>query len=178
MARGQQGSAPRGPIVLHGHMNPSSPRYRKPSGERVPISASTVSMSPATSVRRFARLNLKSARAWRIKEAASGLWAYSYRGAAERNRKALLGWIARCRLDPMIEVGKMVKNYFWGILNAIMLKVTNAIAESINATIQKIKARACGFRNRARLRIVILFHKGGLPKRLSAWPWRSARSDP
>jgi len=26
------------------------------------------------------RLNLKTARAWRIKEAANGLWSYSYRG--------------------------------------------------------------------------------------------------
>lgn len=111
---------------------------------------------------RLTRLNLKTARAWRIKEAASGLWSYSYRGAAERNWKALLGWIARCRLDSMIKVGKMVRKYLWGILNAIKFKVTNAIAESINATIQKIKARACGFRNRARFRTAILFHKGGL----------------
>lgn len=111
---------------------------------------------------RLTRLNLKTARAWRIKEAASGLWSYSYRGVAERNWKALLGWIARCRIDAMIQVGRMVRNYLWGILNAVMLKVTNAIAESINATIQKIKARACGFRNRTRFRTAILFHKGGL----------------
>jgi transposase len=111
---------------------------------------------------RLTRLNLKTARAWRIKEAANGLWSYSYRGVAERNWKALLCWIARCRLDSMIKVGKMVRAYLWGILNAIMLRVTNAIAESINATIQKIKARACGFRNRARFRTAILFHKGGL----------------
>jgi transposase len=111
---------------------------------------------------RLTRLNLKTARAWRIKEAASGLWSYAYRGAAERNWKALLGWIARCRLKPMIKVGAMVRNYLWGILNAIMLRVTNALAESINATIQKIKARACGFRNRSRFRTAILFHKGGL----------------
>lgn len=111
---------------------------------------------------RLTRLNLKTARAWRIKEAASGLWSYAYRGAAERNWKALLGWVARCRLTPMIKVGAMVRNYLWGILNAIMLKVTNALAESINATIQKIKARACGFRNRSRFRTAILFHKGGL----------------
>jgi len=111
---------------------------------------------------RLTKLNLKTARAWRIKEAANGLWSYSYRRAAERNWKDLLGWIARCRLDPMIKVGRMVRHYLWGILNAIMLKATNAIAESINATIQKIKSRACGFRNRARFRTAILFHKGGL----------------
>jgi transposase len=37
------------------------------------------------------RLNLNTARAWRIKEAANGLWAYSYRGVAERDWKSLLG---------------------------------------------------------------------------------------
>lgn len=111
---------------------------------------------------RLTRLNLKTSRAWRIKEAANSLWSYTYRGVAERNWKALLGWMARSRLDPIVKVGKTVRTHLWGILNAIMLKATNAIAESINATIQKIKARACGFRNRTRFRTAILFHKGGL----------------
>lgn len=110
----------------------------------------------------LARSNLKTARAWRIKEAANGLWSYSYRGVAERNWKVLLRWISHSRLDPMIKVGKMVRRNFWGILNAIFHKVTNAMAESINATIQKIKSKACGFRSRARFKIAILFHKGGL----------------
>jgi len=108
------------------------------------------------------RLNLKTARAWRIKEAASTLWSYSYRGVAERNWKALLGWISRCRLEPMKRVGRMVRQYLWGIINAIMHRVTNATAESINAAIQKIKAMACGYRNRARFRTAILFHRAGL----------------
>lgn len=108
------------------------------------------------------RMNLKTARAWRIKEAASGLWSYKYDGVAEKNWRSLLGWISRCRLDPMIKVGKMVKEHLWGILNAIRLHATNAISESINAMIQKIKAKACGFRSRARFRTAILFHKGGL----------------
>lgn len=108
------------------------------------------------------RLNLKTARAWRIKEAAGMLWSYRYRGVAERNWKRLLGWIWRCRLEPMITVGRMVRRYLWGIINAIILAVTNATAESINAKIQRIKAMACGFRNRARFRTAILFHKGGL----------------
>jgi transposase len=42
----------------------------------------------------------------------------------------------------MIEVGRMVKTHLWGILNAIQLKATNAIAESVNVTNQKPKARA------------------------------------
>jgi len=108
------------------------------------------------------RMNLKTARAWRIKETAAGMWSYSYRGVAERNWERLISWMARCRLEAVVKVGKMVKRFLWGIINAIMNRVTNSIAESINATIQKIKARACGFRNRDRFRIAILFHRGGL----------------
>jgi len=108
------------------------------------------------------KLSLKTARAWAIKETASKLWNYSYRGSADKAWHHLLGWICRCRLDPMKKVGKMIKRYLWGILNAIILKVSNAVAESKNATIQWIKKKACGFRNRKRFRMTILFHLGGL----------------
>lgn len=108
------------------------------------------------------RLNLKTARAWQIKEAASTLWDYSYLGAAERNWRQLLGWISRCRLKQVIAVGKMVRRYFWGILNAIQRKVNNSMLEAKNACIQRIKKIACGFRNKKRFKYAILFHLGGL----------------
>lgn len=108
------------------------------------------------------RTTLKTARAWAIKETAAQLWIYSYRGAAEKAWHHLLGWICRCRLEPMKKVGRMIKNYLWGIINAIMFKTSNAIAESKNARIQRVKKMACGFRNRARFRMAILFHLGGL----------------
>jgi transposase len=50
----------------------------------------------------------------------------------------------------------------WGIINAVVTNSTNAIGESLNAQIQKIKAMACGFSNRERFRRAILFHLGGL----------------
>ncbi len=108
------------------------------------------------------RLNLKTSRAWQIKEAASSLWNYSYIGVAEKNWRQLLGWISRCRLKPVIAVGKMVRRYFWGILNAIRFKVNNSMLEAKNACIQRIKKIACGFRNRKRFKNAILFHLGGL----------------
>lgn len=108
------------------------------------------------------RLNLKTARAWQIKEAASTLWNYSYIGVAERNWLQLLSWISRCRLDAMIKVGQMVRRYLWGILNAIRLKVNNSMLEAKNACIQRIKKMACGYRNRKRFKDAILFHLGGL----------------
>lgn len=108
------------------------------------------------------RMNLKTARAWRIKEAATALWNYTYMGTAEKNRKKLLGWVSRCRLKQMIAVGNMVRCYFRGILNAIRLKANNSMLEAKNACIQRIKKIACGFRNRNRFKTAILFHLGGL----------------
>jgi len=64
-------------------------------------------------------------------------------------------------LQPALDRG-MGKTHLWGTLKAIQLRATNAIAESVKATFQKIKSRACGDRNQTRLRTVILFHKGGL----------------
>ena len=42
----------------------------------------------------------------------------------------------RSRLEPMKRVARMVKRHLWGILNAIVLGVSNAQAESINSKIQ------------------------------------------
>lgn len=110
----------------------------------------------------LSRMNLKTARAWRIKETAAQLWDYRYLGLAEKRWKTLLAWISRCRLEPMKKAGRTIRNYFWGILNAIRLKADNAMLESVNSRIQKIKRMACGFRNRERFRMAILFHFGGL----------------
>ena len=108
------------------------------------------------------KLKLKTARAWAIKETASGLWDYIYRAVADKNWRLLLRWISKCRLDPIIKVGKMIRRYLWGILNAIMAKASNAMLEAKNSRIQYIKKVACGFRNRKRFRDAILFHLGGL----------------
>jgi transposase len=108
------------------------------------------------------RTNLRTARAWAIKETAAGLWDYSYRSHAFKAWKCLLGWASRCRLQPVIRVGRTIRKYLWGILNAIEASVSNSMAEAKNTRIQKIKSNACGFRNRSRFRRAILFHLGGL----------------
>ena len=81
---------------------------------------------------------------------------------AEDAWKKLLYWISHCRIPEMIKTGKTIRNYFWGILNAIRLQVTNGILETKNNRIQQIKRMAYGFRNRERFRNAILFHLGKL----------------
>jgi transposase len=107
-------------------------------------------------------LNLETARAWRIKETANGLWDYVYMNVAETAWKKLLWWISHSRIPEMIEAGKTIRNYFWGIMNAIRLKATNGMLEAKNNCIQRIKRMACGFRNPERFKNAIFFHLGNL----------------
>jgi transposase len=114
---------------------------------------------------RFGQLrntSLRVARAWAMKETARHLWSYRTRGWARRGWKRLIGWMARSRLPPMVKVSRTLTSNLWGIINAVVLGVTNAHLESVNAKIQALKKRACGYRNRSRFRHAILFHCGGL----------------
>lgn len=105
---------------------------------------------------------LKTARAWALKETAMTLWDFVSRGWARKAWLKWLAWAQRSRLKPMREVAKTIKRHLEGILTAIVLNASNAHAESINSCIQRIKAMACGFRNRVRFRNAIYFHLGGL----------------
>jgi len=58
----------------------------------------------------------------------------------------------------MMRAAQIVEKHLDGSINAIVLKATNALSESMNAKIQKIKAQACGYRNRQRFRDAIMFH--------------------
>lgn len=105
---------------------------------------------------------LKAGRAWAIKDAARWLWHYTSRTWATKSWKRWITWAMRSRLEPMRRVARTVRDHLWGIVNAIVMRVTNAGAESLNARIQWIKKNACGFRNRERFRNAIYFHCGGL----------------
>ena len=120
------------------------------------------------------RCSLKVARAWALKETARTLWRYSNRTWAHKAWNKWIGWALRSRLEPMRQAANMVRGHLRGIINAIVLGVTNATAESLNAKIQWLKRTACGFRSRARFRTAILFHCGGL----DLYPGRLAHTKP
>ena len=104
----------------------------------------------------------RTSRAWALKETAMGLFDLSYAGAADRNFKAWYTWARRSRLEPMRKVAAMMKEHWANIVTYFTHRITNAGSESMNAKIQAVKRRACGFRNRLRFRNAIYFHCGGL----------------
>ena len=116
----------------------------------------------AISFRALNQLNLKTSRAWCIKENFTQFWSYSYKGAAQRFFKAWSNNAMRSRLEPVKKVVNMLRRHEEGLLNFSQHRISNACAEGFNSAIQLIKANARGFRNFTNYRARILFHCGKL----------------
>jgi transposase len=116
----------------------------------------------AVSFRALNQLNLKTSRAWRIKETFRQFWSYRYQAAAGRFFKAWSNNAMRSRLEPVKKVVKLLRRHEAGLLNFSQHKISNACAEGFNSAIQLIKANARGFRNFINYRARILFHCGKL----------------
>lgn len=106
--------------------------------------------------------NLKTARAWALKEAAMALYGYVYERPARKHFRWWHGWAVRSRLQPMIETARMLKRRLENILTYLRHRITNAASESINSKIQWVKYTARGFRNKRNFQTAIYFHCGGL----------------
>jgi transposase len=116
----------------------------------------------AVAIEAFHRMNLRTGRAWSLKETAMCIWRFVSRHHAKAAWTAWIGKAMRSRLEPIKRVARMIRDHLWGIVNAMVLQVTNAASESVNAKVQRVKRAACGFRNRERFRNAIYFHLGGL----------------
>jgi transposase len=116
----------------------------------------------AISFRALNQLNLKTSRAWCIKENFSQFWNYSYKGAAKRFFKEWSNNAMRSKLEPVKKVVRMLRRHEEGLLNFSRHAISNACAEGFNSAIQLIKANARGFRNFTNYRARILFHCGKL----------------
>lgn len=107
-------------------------------------------------------LNLKTGRAYALKEALADLWDYPSRTWAEKYRGRWHFWATHSRLKPMIEVANMIKNHLAGVMNYFTHRITNAVAEGLNSKIGTIQKMAYGFRNREHFKTAVLFRCGGL----------------
>jgi transposase len=105
---------------------------------------------------------LKTARAWRIKE----LWRTFKQCQDVDDAHAFFHkWYVltmRPKLEPVKKVARTFKAHLAGIVSIFKHGFCNALAEDVNRRIQLLMQKSCGYRNRQRLKIDILFHLGGL----------------
>ena len=120
---------------------------------------------PARHQDRFATLragDLRTARAWAIKESLRHFWSYKRRGWAVKHFTRWYFWATHCRLQPIIDAAKTLKRHEPGLLSYFAHRITNAGAEGLNSRIQAIRVSARGYRNREHFKTAIYFHLGGL----------------
>lgn len=108
------------------------------------------------------RSDLKTGRAWAIKENFRHFWEYVYAYSAEGFFERWYGWAIRSRLEPIKKVARMLKGHLDGLLSYFRHRFTNAVSEGFNSRIQSIKSAARGFRNFTNYRLRILFFCGKL----------------
>lgn len=120
---------------------------------------------PARYIERFEELrarDLKTSRAWAIKENLRRLWQFRRLAVAKNYWKRWLDWALRSQLPPIVRAAQTLQRHVGGIFGFFENRVTNAIAERINGTIQRIKRAAHGYRNLNNFMTAIFFHCGGL----------------
>jgi transposase len=108
------------------------------------------------------KVNLKTGRAWSIKESLRKFWNYRYAKSALSYFRRWYFWATHSRLTPVIKAAKTLERYLPNIMTYFKHRISNATAEGLNSKIQMVKEMACGFRNREHYRIAIYFHCGGL----------------
>ncbi len=118
----------------------------------------------------FRHLDLKVGRARALKENLRHMWDYSSPGWMRRYFQDWYIWATHSRLPPMVRAARSLKNHLENIVTYAKHHITNALGESLNSKIEKVKRLACGYRNRDHYRTAIYFHCSGLdlyPKRTS-----------
>ena len=106
--------------------------------------------------------DLRVCRAWAIKENLRHMWDYRYEANTRKYFKRWYFWATHSRLEPIKKAAKTLKSHIDNIVTYARHRITNALGESINAKIEKVKRLACGFRNRSHYRTAIYFHCSGL----------------
>lgn len=126
---------------------------------------------PPKAAERFKDLkdaNLRTARAWAIKESLRELWSYTSETWAHKFLQRWHFWATHSKLPEMIKVAKLIRSHLRGVMNYFKHRITNAVAEGLNSKIATIQKRAYGFRNLDNFITAIYFHCGGL----DLWPHR------
>jgi len=106
--------------------------------------------------------NLKTARAWAIKETLMDFFRYSQVKRASDFFRSWFSWASRSKLRPILRLAHTLKSRLGMLLNYCKWPITNAASEALNSKIQWIKYTARGFRSREGYRRAIYFHCGDL----------------
>lgn len=110
---------------------------------------------------RLSKLHLKTAKAWRMKEAFRD--AYNLVGdLGERALTKWCQWAKRSGIEAMAGAAETILKNWIGVVQYFHSRLTNAILESINGRIQAARAKARGYRNKTYMACILYLIAGRL----------------
>lgn len=114
-------------------------------------------------------VNRRLLRAWQLKEELREIFALPLLAA----RRALDDWLnyaSRSRLQPFVKLARTIRAYRASIEATVEWRLTNGIAESVNASIGRLRANARGFHHAEAFITMIMLDRAGIAPRL---PWET-----
>jgi transposase len=89
------------------------------------------------------RFDLKTSKAWAIKESCRALCTYHYTYGARKLITHLFGRVARCHFAPVTEATKTTQRHFENLLTYCRHEITPAVSEGLNSGVQSMKSASC-----------------------------------
>lgn len=94
----------------------------------------------------FAKRNLKSVRAMRIRETFQQIYGAQTLTEFKDLLKSWYFWATHSKLEAIIKVAKTIKNHWDGIVNWKQNQINNGILEGLNSVLQAAKRKARGYK--------------------------------
>jgi transposase len=111
------------------------------------VNESRLSLEQSLSLEALCSMNLKTARAYRIRLAFQEIYSCPSRDWGELVLNRWYSWAIRSRLEPIKKAARTVKRHRDGILRWFDSKIANGLIEAINSLVQAAKAKARGYRS-------------------------------
>lgn len=110
----------------------------------------------------LAGLNLKTMRAYQLKEAFRQIYAAKDARTFERLLKSWYFWATHSKLPHMVKAAKTIKRHWDGIISWANRNISNGILEGFNSIFQAAKSKARGYKLNSTIKAIIYLLTGKL----------------
>jgi transposase len=93
------------------------------------------------------RLNLKTNRAYLLKESFMEVWSLRRRAEAEKYLKKWFWWATHSRLKPLRDFAWLLRHHVTDVLHWFKVPISNGSVEAMNNNAKAISHRSRGFRS-------------------------------
>ena len=114
------------------------------------------------SIESMPKLNLKTMRAYHIRENFQEIYKEETKEGFEKSLKRWYFWATHSRIEEIKEAAQTIKRHWSGVLRWYDSRINNGILEGLNSLVQAAKAKARGYKTFKNLRTIIYMLTGKL----------------